>query len=127
MNILIGPILIELVKSCIALIQNNLYHFRSKQRRFRIRCQIIYRDWELTNSSYVFTNLFRLFYPRIFLSLSSWKRKQTFYWSQTDFSIFIKNGNRSPFSWFLNSQCSLNISYLTCERSCFFYQIVHHI
>ena len=27
------------------------------------------------------------FFPRIFLSLSSWKRSQTFYWSETDFFL----------------------------------------
>ena len=37
----------------------------------------------ITNSSDVFTNLFSQFCPRIFLSLSSWKRKQISYWSKT--------------------------------------------
>ena len=39
----------------------------------------------LTNSSDVFNNLFHEFFPRMFLSLSNWKGKQTSYWSKTDF------------------------------------------
>ena len=36
----------------------------------------------IINSSDVFTNLFPQFCPIIFLSLSSWKRKQISYWSK---------------------------------------------
>ena len=39
----------------------------------------------ITNSSDVSTNLCHEIFPQIFLSLSSWKRKQTSYWSQTVF------------------------------------------
>ena len=39
------------------------------------------------------------FFPRIFLSLSSWKRSQTFYWSETDFfSLFCTIENLFSFS-----------------------------
>ena len=40
----------------------------------------------VSNSSYVFTNLFHEFFQWIYLSLSNWKRKQFFYyWSKTAF------------------------------------------
>ena len=39
----------------------------------------------IRNSSDVFTNLFHYFFPLIFLSLSSWRWKQTSYWSETFF------------------------------------------
>ena len=37
----------------------------------------------ITNSSDNFTNLFHYFFPRIFLCLSRWKRKQNSYWFKT--------------------------------------------
>ena len=56
----------------------------------------------LTNTSHFFTNLFRDFFPQIFfLSLSSWKRKQTFIGSKQFF--FFSGCNQK---WNDNKYCS---------------------
>ena len=55
--------------------------------------------------SYVFNNLFSQFFLQIFLSWSSWKRKQISYWSKVDFfqfAILKRNHNKfsSKIRWF---------------------------
>ena len=49
----------------------------------------------LTNSS----DVFHQFFPRIFLSLSSWKRNQTSYWSQTFVFLSLPVGKRNYIQW----------------------------
>ena len=62
----------------------------------------------ITNSSDSFTNLFHEFFPRIFLSLSSWKRKQTSHWFKTSvFSQFVswkRNHNKYWLKKFVDSE-----------------------
>ena len=45
----------------------------------------LFRGIKPPNNQYCFPQ----FFPRLFLSLTSWKRKQTFYWSKTDFSSVL--------------------------------------
>ena len=56
-------------------------------RAFLIRSPNIQRDYSgvLSNSYNAFTNLVHQFFPPIFLSLNSLKRKQISYWPKTGF------------------------------------------
>ena len=49
----------------------------------------------IVNSLDVFTNLFHQFFPQIFLSLRSWKRKQSSCWSKTVFFSHFASWKRN--------------------------------
>ena len=65
-----------------------------------------------TNSSDVFTKLLPLFCPWFVLSLSSWKRKQIYYWSKTSFfsqfASWKRNQNKNTLKKLVNSDLSSN-------------------
>ena len=68
----------------------------------------------VTNSSDNFTNLFHEFFPRIFLSLSSWKRKQTSHWFKTSvfsqFASWKRNPNKYSLKKFVDSEFEIGES-----------------
>ena len=87
---------------------SNLFNY-SKLKRSNVQ----WLHCHITNSSDVFANLFPQFCPRIFLGLSSWKRKQISYWSQnsffSQFASWKRNHNKYLFvnkiRWFGIQDC----------------------
>ena len=69
---------------------------------------VLYHSYLVTNSSDNFTNLFHDFFPPIFLSLSSWKRKQTSYWFKTgvfsQFDSWKRNHNKYSLKKFVDAE-----------------------
>ena len=86
------------------------HHFHS----FEIQLQSIAYDWLITNSSDNFTNLFHEFFPRIFLSLSSWKRKQTSHWFKisvfSQFASWKRYYNKYSLKNFVDSEFEIGES-----------------
>ena len=63
--------------------------------------------FQITNSSNVFNNLLHYFFSRSLLTLNSWKRKQTSWWSKTVFSHFDswkRNHNKYLLKTFVDSE-----------------------
>ena len=89
----------------------------SSLHRPHIPCSIIwwYTNSKLvTNSSDNFTNLFHEFFPQIFLSLRSWKRKQTSHWFKisvfSQFASWKRYYNKYSLKNFVDSEFEIGES-----------------